>query len=191
MKLTILMGSPRKNGNTQALLKPFMEELDRQGVEYEFFWIYDLDVHGCMACRTCQQDWEHYSCAFDDDLRPIYESLLRSDAMVLATPIYGWYCPGPMKNVLDRLIYCMCMYYGKEKGPALWAGKKMYILSTCGYRPEKGAYVFEEGMKMYCRHCALEYGGMHTERDLGYNTVFMDEDKAQRARAFAARIAQG
>jgi len=190
MKLTILMGSPRKNGNTNALLEPFMEELKRKGVEYDLFWIYDMDVHGCMACRTCQADWNNYSCIFDDGLRPIYESIMSSDAFVLATPIYGWYCTGPMKSVLDRLIYCMCMYYGEEKGPALWSGKTMYILTTCGYKPEKGAYVFEDGMKMYCKHCGLNYGEMHAERDMGYKAVFMDDDKRQRVIAFADRIAE-
>ena len=189
MKVTILMGSPREKGNTNALLEPFMDELKKKGVELDLFRAYDMDVHGCVACRTCQKDWDHYSCRFDDDLKPAYESILSSDALILATPIYGWYCTGPLKNILDRLIYCMCMYYGEEKGPALWQGKKMYILTTCGYKPEKGAYVFEEGMKMYCRHCALVYGGMHAERDMGYKAVFMDEGKEERTRGFADRIA--
>lgn len=188
MKVTILMGSPRKQGNTNAVLEPFMEQLKKQGVEYDLFWLYDMDIHGCTACRTCQKDWENYSCAFDDGLKPIYESLLTSDAMVLATPIYGWYCTGPMKNAIDRLIYCMCMYYGEEKGPAIWKGKKMYLITTCGYKPEKGADVFEEGMKRYCKHCALTYGEMYAERDMGYKSVFMDEEKKARAIAFADKM---
>lgn len=188
MKYTIIMGSPRKNGNTNAILQPFMDELRKGGAELDLFRVYDMEVHGCMACRICQQDWDHYSCRFDDGVRPVYESILSSDAFVLATPIYGWYCTGPMKCLLDRLIYCSCMYYGEEKGPALFKGKRMYILTTCGYKPEKGAYVFEEGMKMYCRHCAIEYGSMYAERDMGYKAAFMDEEKEERARAFARSI---
>ena len=188
MKLTILAGSPRKNGNTNSLLKAFIEEAEKLGAEYERFDAYEMDVHGCIACRGCQKDWEHYSCVFDDDFHPVYDSVMSSDAIVVATPIYGWFCPGPLKNILDRLIYNSCMFYGEEKGPALFKGKKLYILCTCGYGPEKGAYVFEEGMKMYCKHLKMEYGGMLCERDLGYDKVFMDNEKALHAALFAGKI---
>jgi len=90
-----------------------------------------------------------------------------------------------MKAVLDRLVYGMNKYYGDEKGPALWAGKPMALITTCGYAPNKGADLWEEGMKRYCKHSQLRYCGMLAERHLGYKTTFMDEGKAERAAAFA------
>ena len=86
------------------------------------------------------------------------------------------------------MVYALNKYYGDEKGPSIWKGRKVAIITTCGYRPEKGADLWEEGMKRYCRHSGLEYAGMLSERHLGYDTVFMDEEKAQHARNFADRL---
>lgn len=43
------------------------------------------------------------------------EKVLASDLIVLATPIYSWYCTPPMKAIMDRLVYGLCKYYGDEK----------------------------------------------------------------------------
>ena len=93
-----------------------------------------------------------------------------------------------MKALLDRLVYGMNKYYGEAKGPALWAGKAMALLMTCGYPAEKGCDLFEEGMRRYCRHSRLRYLGAHVERHLGYGTVFMDGEKEDRARLFAWEV---
>ena len=64
----------------------------------------------------------------------------------------------------------------------------MALLTTCGYRPEKGADLFEEGLRRYCKHSALRYLGSYAERHLGYSTAFMDEEKEARARKFARQL---
>ena len=188
MRVCILMGSPRKNGNTNALRLPFQDELEQLGHTVTTHWLYDLDIRPCTACRTCQRDWSGMSCAIRDDVPRLAEEILQSDLLVLATPIYSWYCTPPMKAALDRLVYGMDKYYGAEKGPALWAGKAVALITTCGYRPEKGADLWEEGMRRYCKHSQLRYLGMLAERHLGYGTTFMDADKALRAEAFAASV---
>ena len=185
MKFSILMGSPRKNGNTQAILTPFMDELKTMGHETDLFWLIDMDIKGCVACLTCQKDWSIFGCKFKDDMQKVFDSVLAADYIVLACPIYSWYCTAPMKAALDRLMYGMNKYYGTEKGPSIWAGKHVSIITTCGYKPEKGADLFEEGIKRYCKHSALVYDGMHAERDLGYKTVFMDDEKAKRAKEYS------
>lgn len=185
MNFSILMGSPRKNGNTNAILTPLIEELHAAGHKTDLFWLYDMDIKGCVACRTCQKDWTIFGCKFHDEMQKIFDSIYMADAIILACPIYCWYCTAPMKAALDRLMYGMNKYYGEEKGPSIWAGKHMSIVTTCGYKPEKGADLFEEGMKRYCRHSALIYDGMLAERDLGYKSLFMDDNKAGRARDFA------
>mgnify|MGYP000669890464 CR=1 FL=1 len=70
----------------------------------------------------------------------------------------------------------------------LLAGKALAAVTTCGYRPEKGADLFLEAMARWCKHGQLRWLGGLTERHLGYDTIFMDEEKAARARAFAAEI---
>ena len=94
----------------------------------------------------------------------------------------------PPKALLDRLVYGMDKYYGAEKGPALWAGKALALLLTCGYRPERGCDLFEEGMRRYCKHAQLHFLGSHAERHLGYDVPFMDAEKEARTRAFAREL---
>jgi Multimeric flavodoxin WrbA len=188
MKTCILMGSPRKNGNTIALLTPLMENLTARGASSKLFWLYDMDINPCTACRVCQKDWSIFGCPHHDDAQVVFDAILASDLLLFATPIYSWYCTPPMKALLDRLVYGMNKYYGEEKGPSLWAGKNVALVATCGYKPEKGADLFEEGLKRYCKHSGLRYQGMLAERDMGYASVFMDEDKAERAKAFVGTL---
>ncbi len=188
MKYCILMGSPRKNGNTSQLLQPFLEEIGRTKDAYDLFWLYDKHIRPCIACRSCQKDWTVFGCPLDDDAQEIFDKIYACDVILLATPIYSWYCTPPMKAILDRLVYGMNKYYGDEKGPSLWAGKKLAVIATCGYRPENGADLFEEGIKRYCRHSQLKFAGMLAERDPGYRSVFMSDDKDARSRAFARKL---
>lgn len=188
MRTLILMGSPRKNGNTAALLEPFRAELEAAETEAETVWLYDRDIRPCVACRRCQEDWTAFGCSQADDVPELFQKALDSDLLLLATPIYAWYCTPPMKALLDRLAYGMNKFYGGTRGPSLWKGKSLALLMTCGYRPEKGCDLFEEGMRRYCKHSGLRYLGSHAERHLGYDIPFMDGEKEARARAFAGEL---
>jgi len=188
MKCCILAGSPRKNGNTAALLKPFTEELVNNDVECELVQLYAQDIRPCIACRCCQKDWSKFGCQHEDDGQLLFDKIMGSDVLVLASPIYSWYCTPPMKALLDRMVYGMNKYYGTQKGPSLWAGKKVAIVTTCGYRPENGADLWENGIRRYCKHSQLDYVGMLAERHLGYDHEFMDEEKYAHARAFARQL---
>ena len=95
MKVSVLMGSPRKEGNTNAVLQPFLDEWKKAGHEAELFWLYDMDIAGCTACRTCQKDWTKFGCRFEDDMQQIFDSVYEADIMLLACPIYSWYCTAP------------------------------------------------------------------------------------------------
>lgn len=183
--ICVLMGSPRKNGNTFHLVAPFREELEARGCACDLIWLYDKTLLPCRACRVCQRDWSIFGCRERDDMQEIFDRILTCDLLVLATPIYSWYCTPPMKTVLDRLVYGMNKYYGDEKGPSLWAGKPVALITTCGYRPEQGADLWEAGVKRYCKHSKLTYLSMLAERDLGYQSVFMDVEKEAHARQFA------
>jgi multimeric flavodoxin WrbA len=188
MNVLILMGSPRKNGNTAHLLQPFTQELAALGHTAETVWLCGLHIEPCCACRACQKDWTVFGCRYRDDAVPLFDRLLAADLIVLATPIYSWYCTPPMKALLDRMVYGMNKYYGETRGPSLWAGKPLALLTTCGYPPEKGADLWESGMRRYCKHSQLRYLGMLCQHDPGYQAVFMDEDKAEQARAFARQL---
>lgn len=184
----IWMGSPRRRGNTQAILQPFVQRLEQLGWNCEIIWLYDKNISGCTACRYCQTDWNEPHCAQPDDMPEIFQQVLDCDLFVLATPIYSWYCTAPMKAAMDRMVYALCKYYGENKGPSLLAGKSVACLSTCGYRPEQGADLWKAGVKRYCKHTGMHYLGMQVERHLGYTIPFMDEEKRRRAQEYAEEL---
>lgn len=185
----ILMGSPRKNGSTAALLGVVRAELERQGWQCRTFRLYDMDIRPCTACRTCQGDWSRVGCAQQDDMGPVFDAVLESDLLVLATPVYSWYCTPPMKAALDRMVYGLNKYYGDTCGPSLWEGKAAALITTCGYPTEKGADLLEQGILRYCRHSKLRFLGMLAERHRSCRAPFLDEEKTARAQQFARTIA--
>lgn len=190
MRCTVLFASPRgEHSNTLALLRPWLDAWRQAGHEATVFSLYDMDIRPCTACRGCQNDWQHPACVVDDDMAEIFTSALQSDLLLLATPIYSWFCTAPMKAALDRMVYALEKYYGPAgRGPSLLEGKCLAAITTCGYRPEKGADLFLDGMARWSKHGRLRWLGGLTERHLGYGTAFMDEEKDARARAFAGQL---
>ena len=152
--------------------------------------LFDLDIKPCTACRSCQKDRNNPACVIDDGLREVFPEIMKAELIVLASPVYSWYCTPPMKALLDRCVYAMNKYYD-EPGPSIWQGKEVTLITTCGYPPEKGADLLEEGIRRYCRHSRLKYRGMLVERHMGYDIPFMDDAKADRARNFARGLLAG
>ena len=188
-KTAIFRSSPRPLGNTNALTDVVAERLRAAGSQIKDFNLYNMDIRPCAACRYCQRDWNSAACVRRDDMPIIIEAIQESELLILATPIYSWYCTPSMKAMLDRLVYIMNKYYGDRKGPSLWAGKQVALITTCGYPPEKGADLLEEGIRRYCEHSKLQYRGMLCCRHKSYGTAFMDEEKRRKAEAFAQKLA--
>ncbi|MBE6008171.1 MAG: flavodoxin family protein [Lachnospiraceae bacterium] len=191
MNILVLFGSPRKDGNTWQITEPFIKEAEALGADVRTHFLYDKNIIGCTSCRGCQENWDEPACVIKDDMTEVFDDAVWADMIVLSTPIYSWFCTAPMKAVLDRLMYGMNKFYGENKGPTLFKGKSMAIITTCGYKPEKGADVFEEAIKRYCKHVTAEYKGMFAERFLGYKTVFMTEEKELHAKEFARVLIKG
>jgi 23S rRNA (cytosine1962-C5)-methyltransferase len=185
MKVVLLEGSPHKDGNTAALLTPFREELRAGGAESREFFLYDLRIQPCRGCRACQRDTGVFGCPEPDDVQMIFDALLECQLLVLATPIYSWYCTPPMKALLDRLVYGMNKFYGPAgKGPSLWAGRRMALLLSCGYPPEKGA---EARTRAFARdvdaNCAIRLAGF---RSLKWPLDCCSERMCTRAKSWSA-----
>ncbi|WP_313340604.1 flavodoxin family protein [Sedimentibacter sp.] len=186
MKICILMGSPRAKGNTAELLKPFISTLESNGCAITYIFLSDLNIQPCNGCYACQQIDGHYGCVQDDDVGLIMDCVIESDCIVLATPIYTWYCTAPMKALLDR-HYGLNKFYGKAKG-SLWAGKRLAIIATHGYDAKYGAEPFETGIKRLCEHSNLEYMGMYSVRDEDDIASFQTESAIAGAEAFARSL---
>lgn len=161
-----------------------MEELKEQGTAVRYVTLADKNIQLCKGCYVCQQASGEYGCCQSDEM-PV-EDILWADTIVLATPIYAWYCAAPMKNVLDR-HYGFNKFYGSAVG-SLWAGKKVAILATHGY---DGAYAtdpFEMGVQRLCKHSDLEYVGLFSVRDTDNLASFQTPGAVAGAKDFARRL---
>ncbi len=188
LHVVILNGSMRPRGNTAELLKPMMMELMGGGAHVQYVTLHDKKIAACDACWQCQNVSGEPGCPVDDDMRHIYKLILHADVLVLATPIYTWYCTPPMKCVLDRL-YALSKYYGSVTDEALLSGKKLALVCSCGYPPEEAARPFEDGMRQYARHAKMEYLGMLAVRDEDDLASFQTAEAVERSKAFAKVIA--
>lgn len=184
MNALILMGSPRLQGNTAELRKPFMEELKASGATVRYVTLADKNIRPCQGCYACQEVSDEYGCPQHDDM-PVTD-ILWADLIVLATPIYAWYCAAPMKNVMDR-HYGFNKYYGSAEG-SLWAGKKVAILATHGYDGVYATDPFEIGVQRLCKHSDLTYLGLYSVQDEDNLASFQTPKAVAGAKAFAKKV---
>ena len=186
MKILILMGSPRIHGNTAELCKHFMEELKVQNADVQYIELEKMAINPCKECYICQDTAGVYGCAQKDDMTEIAEKILWADTIILATPIFAWYCTSKMKAVLDR-HYGFNKYYGRAEG-CLWEGKKVGIIATHGYEGEYATEPFEVGIKRLCIHSNLNYIGMYSVQDNDNLASFQTADAVEGAKAFARKV---
>lgn len=123
MRITGLMGSPRKNGNTAFLLNTFLAEAKRHGAETHHIHVPDLAIHPCIGCGLCEKKG---FCHFDDDMkRLIYPRLRMSDVVIIASPVYFYSVPAELKALIDRT-------------QTLWSRKFKLRLNDPGERSRRG-----------------------------------------------------
>ena len=78
MKIVVITGSPRKNGNSFAMTDAFIKEVEQQGHTVRRFDAAYLKIGGCHACMTCYKTGK--ACSFDDDFNLIAPAILEADA---------------------------------------------------------------------------------------------------------------
>lgn len=103
MKVLLINGSPRKEGNTYIALTEVAKALNENGVETEIVSIGTKTVQGCIACGRCA---ELGRCVFKDDLyNMVREKLVEADGIVVGSPVYYAGPNGSLCALLDRLFY--------------------------------------------------------------------------------------
>ena len=121
-KITVITGSPRKKGNTFAMVKAFTEAAEAKGHMVTRFDAAMMKIGGCHACETCYRTGK--ACSFDDDFNRIAPAILEADALVFAMPVYWYSIPVQIKGVIDR-IYSMVVG-GKDI-----SGKECALIACC------------------------------------------------------------
>lgn len=100
MKVLGLVGSPRKNGNTEVMVKAALQGAENSGAEISMINIPELNISGCKACMHCRTN---NGCAINDNMRKIYQEIESSEAIVLGFPVYMLSMNAQTKTVIDRL----------------------------------------------------------------------------------------
>ena len=102
-QIVILNGSPRRKGNTSALVRAFTEGAEKAGHIVREFFLSDMNIHGCKGCFSGHSTKE-CPCIQRDDMDQIYPAVRESDVVVLASPLYYWNMSGQLRTAVDRLF---------------------------------------------------------------------------------------
>ena len=103
-KIAILNGAPRKNGNTAALVRAFMEGAQAAGSEVREVYLQGLDLHGCLGCNACRRGVANGGpCAQHDGMDEVYDAFMWADTIAFASPVYFCGVTGTLKTACDRL----------------------------------------------------------------------------------------
>jgi len=124
-KVVILLGSPRKEGNSTILAGEIAAGAQAAGAEVKSFYLHGMKIAPCSACEACHRPGAK-GCVQADDMQQIYPALLAADAVVYACPIYWFNVSAQLKLAMDR-SYALV----GEKGYRL-AGKKIGLAFSYG-----------------------------------------------------------
>lgn len=159
MKIIVLNGSPRPNGNTKAMISAFKEGAESAGHIVTVFDICKMNIKGCLACEYCHTK-AFRECVQKDDMQKIYPVMDEAEMIVLASPVYYHGLSGQLQCAINR-IYALG-YPKKLK-------KAMLILSS----GDTGVY---DGAIFTYRNSFLDF--LHLE-DMGIYTAAGDENKSE------------
>ena len=102
MKVLLINGSPRKEGNTYLALREMEKIFEQEQVESEIIHIGNKPIRGCIACRVCAQKGK---CVFDDCVNEIAPKFQEADGIIIGSPMYYASANGTLVSFLDRLFF--------------------------------------------------------------------------------------
>lgn len=104
-KILVISGSPKKNGNTAALVEWFAQGARSKGARVEIVHAAHLKYKaiGCTSCRLCQKQKE-YECVIDDGASAVLKKMAGADVIVFATPLYFYSASAQLKVIIDRMF---------------------------------------------------------------------------------------
>ncbi|UCD77240.1 MAG: flavodoxin family protein [Desulfobacterales bacterium] len=119
-KILVLLGSPRKKGNSTTLAEKIIKGAEAAGATVEKIYLHGESIAPCQACYACRKP-DSRGCAIEDDMQPIYQKLIEADAWVVASPVYWFTMSAQTKLFLDR---CFALLSYKKSA---FAGKRIAI----------------------------------------------------------------
>ncbi len=124
-QVLVILGSPRKKGNSSTLAARISRGAKSAGAEVETVFLQGLKISPCKGCDTCQKP-DSKGCANQDDMQKIYPKLINADAWVIASPVYWFNMSAQTKIFMDR-CYALTAY---AQNP--FVGKRIAIAMSYG-----------------------------------------------------------
>ncbi|MCF0114590.1 MAG: flavodoxin family protein [Erysipelotrichaceae bacterium] len=127
MKVLLLNGSPRVNGNTSIALKEMEKVFVEQGIEVETVQFGNKDIRGCIACMSCKKNGK---CVFNDLVNETAPKFMEADGVVVATPVYFGSANGTTMSFLQRLFYSTPTNLTMKVGAAVAVARRGGLTAT-------------------------------------------------------------
>jgi len=137
MHLLIVLGSPRKNGNSEILAQHVAKGMEEGGGTVEYIRLNGLTLSPCQGCGGCEKTGE---CVIKDDMGAIYERADAADRILVASPVYFYALTAQTKAFIDRFQARWSRRYLLDNRFRLEEQRRGYLLSVAA---TKGAKVFD------------------------------------------------
>lgn len=121
MKVLLINGSPRKNGNTQLALEEMNKIFLEEGFETEIVCLGTQDIRGCIACGSCAKTGK---CVFDDIVRELSAKFEQSDGLVIGAPVYYGSANATLMAAVQRLFQSSRFDKTMKVGAAVAAARR-------------------------------------------------------------------
>lgn len=179
MKVLLLNGSPKANGNTAYALSQMAEVFTAEGVETEILHVGNQPIRGCIACGSCRKTGK---CVFDDAVNQAAEAFRQADGLVAASPVYYASANATLVAFLDRLFYSTGFDKRMKVGASVVVARRGGCSATFD---ELNKYFTISGMPVASSHywnsvhgrapgeAAQDLEGIATVRNLAKNMTFL------------------
>jgi multimeric flavodoxin WrbA len=157
-KIVIISGSPKKNGNTAALIEWFCEGARAAGGVTEVITAAGLDGRaGCTSCRACQKK-EAYGCVLKDGLSSAVGKMIGADVIIMATPLYFFSASAQIKGVFDRMFSLYKWDNDAGTMKTVLKGKTFGVLASA--YEDIGLDALERPFKLTADYSAMKYASL-------------------------------
>ncbi len=127
LKVLMLNGSPRPNGNIALALREMEQVFEESGVEYENIQLGKTDIRGCIACETCRKRGK---CVFDDIVNELAVKFEAADGLVIGSPVYYGSANGTLVSALQRLFYSTSFDKSLKVGASVVSARRSGCTAT-------------------------------------------------------------
>lgn len=161
MNIIAFLGSPRKGGNTETLLR---EAIQGAGQEVRVFDLNAMDIRPCQNCGGCEESGR---CVEEDEMQTVSDAIRRADRIILASPVFFMGLSAQTKAMVDRCQAFWCEKYllGKSLEPGRH-GRRGLLLLVGGRKKEDGIVCCQKSATAFFRtvsvpeHATLSYTGI-------------------------------